>query len=259
VSTARDRPPEEAAEDTSFARGLRLLLTIADRGEIRADELGTVLDMPVSTVYRYLRTLTEFGFVDRRGAIYGLGPRLVIGMGSKVTSEQLIRLSDPVLRSLAAETGETALIMRRVGLSGICLHQVESPRGLRVVLEPEGVTPLHAGAMSRVLLAYAPPEILDEVLAQGLPALAPATPATVADLRRSLAEILATGVAVSEDELIPGAVAVAIPIFRNDGIVGAMAVIGPGTRCGPGWRNRARQRLAKAGGELMVALEAEGP
>ena len=35
MSTARDRPPEEAHEDTSFARGLRVLLTIADRGEIR--------------------------------------------------------------------------------------------------------------------------------------------------------------------------------------------------------------------------------
>ena len=40
MTTARDRPPEEAAEDTSFARGLRLLLTVADRGEVRADELG---------------------------------------------------------------------------------------------------------------------------------------------------------------------------------------------------------------------------
>ncbi len=39
MTTARDRPPEEAAEDTSFARGLRLLLTVADRGEVRADEL----------------------------------------------------------------------------------------------------------------------------------------------------------------------------------------------------------------------------
>jgi len=67
MTTARDRPPEEAAEDTSFARGLRLLLTVADRGEVRADELGTTLDMPLSTVYRYLRTLGDFGFVDRNG------------------------------------------------------------------------------------------------------------------------------------------------------------------------------------------------
>jgi len=65
--TARDRPPEEAAIDTSFARGLRLLLAVADRGEVRADDLAVILEMPVSTVYRYLRTLGEFGFVDKWG------------------------------------------------------------------------------------------------------------------------------------------------------------------------------------------------
>ena len=39
-TTARDHPPEEAGEDTSFARGLRILLTVADRGEVRAEELA---------------------------------------------------------------------------------------------------------------------------------------------------------------------------------------------------------------------------
>ena len=97
MTTARDRPPEEAAEDTSFARGLRVLLTIADRGEIRVDELSSLLDTPASTIYRYLRTLTEFGFVDRSLAGYRLGPRLVIGRGTNVSSEELIRVADPVL------------------------------------------------------------------------------------------------------------------------------------------------------------------
>ena len=85
-ATARDRPPEEAGEDTSFARGLRILLTSADRGEVRAEELSTLLETPTSTVYRYLRTLTEFGFVDRRDGRYLIGPRLIIGGGSNVTS-----------------------------------------------------------------------------------------------------------------------------------------------------------------------------
>ena len=82
MTTARDRPPEEAAEDTSFARGLRLLLTMADRGEVRADELGSLLEMPVSTAYRYLRTLgnsgsssaTAAGTASARNSSSGTGP-----------------------------------------------------------------------------------------------------------------------------------------------------------------------------------------
>src|SRR5919107_3451376 len=98
MATARDRPPEEAGEDTSFARGLRVLLTIADRGEIRADELASLLDTPISTIYRYLRTLSDFGFIDRQGAGYRLGPRLAINSGATVTAEALNRAADPVPR-----------------------------------------------------------------------------------------------------------------------------------------------------------------
>ncbi|MFL5689843.1 MAG: helix-turn-helix domain-containing protein, partial [Chloroflexota bacterium] len=97
MATARDRPPEEATEDTSFARGLRLLLTVADRGEARADELSSSLEMPLSTVYRYLRTLGDFGFVDRHGGVFRIGPKLLIGTGANVSSERLIRHADAAL------------------------------------------------------------------------------------------------------------------------------------------------------------------
>ena len=51
----------------------------------------------------------------------------MIGRGTNVSSEELIRLADPILRSLASETGETAAISRRIGLSAVCLHAVPSP------------------------------------------------------------------------------------------------------------------------------------
>ncbi len=256
MSTARDRPPEEAAEDSSFARGLRLLLTVADRGEIRADDLANVLGMPLSTAYRYLRTLAEFGFVDRHDGRYRLGPRLLIGTESRVSSERLTRHADPILRMLVDETGETAVVMRRVGLSAMCLHQVESRKGMRVVHEPGAMTPLFAGAMSRVLLAFAPPEILEEVIGQGLDPVTPETPSEQV-LRTGLDEIRAAGIAMSEGELIPGAVAMAVPIFREDGIVAALGLTGPDVRCGLTWRPGARRLLRDAAEALMAALADE--
>jgi DNA-binding IclR family transcriptional regulator len=254
MTTARDRPPEEAAEDTSFARGLRLLLTIADRGEVRADELSSVLDTPLSTVYRYLRTLAEFGFVDRHGAGYRLGPRLVIGAGANVSTEALIRISDPVLRMLAEETGETAFISRRVGLQAVCLHEIESSHPLRVTMEPGLATPIHAGAAARVLLAFAPPEILDEVLGQGLAPVTARTPAEM-QLRADLEDALATGVARSEGELIPGSVTIAVPIIREDGIVASIGVIGPDARCGLAWRARVARLLPGAARAITGGLD----
>jgi IclR family acetate operon transcriptional repressor len=255
VSTARDRPPEEAAEDTSFARGLRVLLTIADRGEIRADELSVLLDTPVSTIYRYLRTLAGFGFVDRQGAGYRLGPRLIIGSGTTITGEQLIRAAGPVLRMLVEETGETAVISRRVGLTAVCLDAVASPNPLRVSIEAGASFPLHAGALSKVLLAYAPPDILDEVIGAGLTSLTPATP-TEDRLRRDLAEIVATGLATSENEALAGTVSLGAPVLRGDGIVAGIAVVGPTARCGPAWRARVTGLLPDAALEVARRLGA---
>jgi DNA-binding IclR family transcriptional regulator len=255
-TTARDHPPEEAGEDTSFARGLRILLTIADRGEVRAEELSALLETPASTVYRYLRTLMEFGFVDRRDGRYLIGPRLVIGSGTNVTSEQLIRVADPVLRHLATETGETAVMMRRIGLSAVCLHQVESSNALRVAFEPGAMLPLHAGATNRVLLAFALPEIVDEVMAAGLEPITPDTP-TDATLLETLEDIRKTGIGRSEGELISGTVGIAAPVFRDGAIVGAVGVVGPADRCGLAWRSRVSRLLPDAARTIMDGLTDE--
>ena len=164
MTTARDRPPEEAAEDTSFARGLRVLLTIADRGEIRADELGTALDMSMSTVYRYLRTLTEFGFIERHEGGYALGPRLLIGTGANVSSEEL----DPGRRPVpaAARRGD-----RRDGrhqpphrpVGGLPARDPVRPGAARHAGSRRQPARSTSGALARALLAYAPAEVLDEV------------------------------------------------------------------------------------------------
>lgn len=253
MTTARDRPPEEAAEDTSFARGLRLLLTVADRGEVRADELGSLLEMPLSTVYRYLRTLGDFGFVDRNGGQFRLGPKLLIGTGANVSSERLMRHADAALRMLAQETGETAMVVRRIGLSSVCLHQIESPAPLRVTLEPGAMSPLYAGAPGRALLAFAPPEILDEILAQDIVRITEHTP-TEAELRASLGRIVMTGMATSVGELIEGSVSMAAPVFREDGIVGAIALIGPEFRCDEAWQVHAGRLLQEAARAINAEL-----
>lgn len=255
--TARDLEPGEIEEATSFARGLRVILTVADRGEARADELSTLLDIPLSSVYRYLRTLTEFGFVDRRGGRYRLGPRLSIGSGSRVTSQRVVRMADPVLRHLAEETGETAVVFRRVGLSAVCLHEVESPDPLRIVLDPGSMMPLHAGAPGRVLLAYAPSEVIEEVLAAGITPVTATTPDEAA-VRESLTTIQRDGYAISEGELVLGSVAVAVPLIRADGIVGSIALVGPAVRCDAPWRARARRLLVSGAETIVGSLSDDG-
>lgn len=247
LTTALDRPPEEAAEDTSFARGLRVFLTVADRGEIRADELSTLLETPLSTIYRYLRTLTEFGFVERQGAGYRLGSRLhVLGAGSAISAEELIRVAEPVLVTVAESTGETAFISRRIGVAAVCLAQVASPQALRVVLEPDQAGPLHIGAVGQVLLAFAPVEVQEAALVDI---------AGAAAIRRSLEAIAAEAIAADTGETFLGVTTVAVPVLREDGIVAALCVAAPTERAGRRWQARTRGVLRRSATEIQASLD----
>ena len=111
--------------------------------------------------------------------------------------------------------------------------------------------PLHRGALAKVLLAYAPTEILDEFLAQE-PSATPGLRRK--ELKKDLAAILASGVARSEGEYISGTVTIAVPIIREDGIVAAIGVIGPDERCGMTWRARVARIMPGAAAVIVGSL-----
>jgi DNA-binding IclR family transcriptional regulator len=52
-------------------------------------------------------------------------------------------------------------------------------------------------------------------------------------------------------------VALAAPVFQEDGIVGAIALIGPAFRCGPEWRARASRLLQEASRVINAGLAEE--
>lgn len=233
------RPDDDAGDDSSFARGLRVLLAVAARPGVRADELAAGLGAPVSTVYRYLRTLAEAGFVERRGGAYHLGPRIVIGGDANVTSALLVAAAGPVLASLADRAGETALLVRRVGTAAVLLDAAEPPRPLRVVAPTGETGPLTGDPLGLVLLAFAPEAVLAE------------TPGVTRGIRAELRRIAAAGVAVGESEVPDRVVTVAVPILREEGIAGALGLRGPADRCDAAWRERA-ERLLREGATAVV-------
>jgi DNA-binding IclR family transcriptional regulator len=145
----------------------------------------------------------------------------MIGSGANVTAEELIRASDPVLRLLEEETGETALIVRRIGLGVVCLHEVSSRQPLRVSFGSGASLPLQTGAFGKAVLAFAPPDVQDEVLASN----PPATGSDEERLRADLAEIVRSGVARSVGEVFSGRTG-SSPRSASPGRKGAAALHG---------------------------------
>lgn len=241
---------QQLPDGSSLARGLSVLRAITHRGHARVSAIAADLDIPVSTVYRYLRTLREFELVEDSDGEYTPGPALAIAAVGGVTRSMLVELADPVLEKLSRATGETASLTVRIGSYAMCIHQRESRHQLRLAFTVGQVLPLYAGAGSRVLLAYAPDEILREVLARDLQSYSSNTPDR-GSLARHLKSTRLSGIATSRGEFTPGSVAVAAPVFRAGSIVCAVTVAGPGFRCTPAWQVNTKRAL----GEATVVLE----
>ena len=111
--------------------------------------------------------------------------------------------------------------------------------------------PLHAGASSRAMLAFAPPELRRQILDGPLEALTPRTIVDREKLGDELVQNAREGVTVSFGERQPGAGSVAAPLLAEDGhAVGAISVCGPVDRFDEEVVRRLRPRVRAAADEI---------
>lgn len=240
-------------DSSSFARGLEVLAALADHGPMRADVIAARTGMPASTVYRYIRSLVAFGFLESRDGVYAPGERLAQLTRVSTWTDQLLRLGAPILQNLAALSGETAMLTVRVGHSAQVIDRVESPQAMRLSFQPGSLHPIYAGASAKVLLAYAPAAVVEDVVAHGLTPLTPSTP-DEDKLRRQLAAIRGNGYSVTHAEADMHAVAVAVPVFRDNTCICGLSIAGPAYRFEPARAHQLISLVRKEGRQLSDAL-----
>jgi IclR family KDG regulon transcriptional repressor len=131
------------------------------------------------------------------------------------------------MRHLAEQTGETIVltVLNDNADRAVCIERIESRYDLRLHLEVGGQSYLHAGASSKVLLAYLPAEAVSDLAGGvGLPALADDTITDLPTLEEELERIREQGYAFSREETDRGAWGLAAPIL--DGSLSVIAGIG---------------------------------
>jgi DNA-binding IclR family transcriptional regulator len=124
-----------------------------------------------STLLRLAASLERRGYLARlEDRSWRLGPA-ASRLGAVYQSAfDLGDLVEPLLQSLAAETGETATFNVRDGDVRVCLYRVESKARLRDHVRQGEVLPLERGAGGRVLLAYSGEagEVYDRIRSRGV-------------------------------------------------------------------------------------------
>jgi DNA-binding IclR family transcriptional regulator len=231
-----------------------VLVCVAESGEVRADQIATEVGVPLSTVYRYLRTLRELDLIEERDGSYVPGWKLLEMSGQDLAHTRLVELGHSFLREISQATGETAVLTVRAGTQALCLRQVESHHARRMAFRISQLLPLYAGAGQRMLLAHAPQSVIDRVLENPLRHITERTLDRRAVIKE-LEQIRRNGFLVTHGELSEGAVAVAVPVFAGGEIACSLTVAGPENRCGPAWQANARATLVATGNRLADVLD----
>lgn len=242
---------------TSLGKGLAVLAALADFGPMRVDALADHTGLPASTVYRYVREMVAFGFIEPRDGVYVAGERLAQLARTAGWSDRLTQYSSSVLADLSASSGETALLTVRVGCSALVVDRVESPQAIRLSFQRGGLLPLHAGASAKVLLAYSPPAVIDDVVEHALPA-EPAKAAAERRLRTQLAEVRRNGHTITSGEADPHAIGIAVPVFRGDRFACGLSIAGPEYRIDAARARELCELLRAAGQQLTQTLTVAG-
>jgi DNA-binding IclR family transcriptional regulator len=198
--------------------------------------LSEHLGPPKSTLHRFLCSLHQHGILrqDETSKRWLLGYRLLVWGRLAEQSTALHHIAKPVMHDLVARTGETALLTVCHDREVVCVEKVESSHSVRLALEVGARRPLHAGASSKVLMAYLPGEEIEQIVReQGLPKLCVNTITDREELSAELDSIRERGYAQSIEETDQGAWGVATPIRdHNDDVIAAIGLAGPSSRFG---------------------------
>lgn len=209
---------------------LRVLdLFTVERPSWSVTEVARELEMPTATAHRILRALEGRAYLAKVGSRYRLG-FAAIDLGRRATASVDLRSRlRTVLRTLANSTGETALLTvydeNRHG--SLCVDRIETTHSLRLTIEIGRVTPIHAGASAKALLAFLDPAVIEEVLSQRLEQLGPGTIGDPDVLREQLEEIRRRGWASSYEENNVGAWGIAAPIIVGGRLVASIGFAAP--------------------------------
>ncbi len=216
-------------------------------------EIAEELRLPSATTHRIVRALAEREYLMRTESGYRLGLAAIdLGHRGQLSLDLRWRLRS-VLRRLAGRVEETALLTVRDDArnGSMCIDRIESARSLRLSIDIGRVTPIHAGASGKALLAFSNEHIRADVLSQPLVEVGPATITDPAELEKELAKIRRRGWAVSYEENDIGAWGAAAPILSNDLVIASIGFAAPIA----GYRERETDKMAQFA--VDAAREAE--
>ena len=235
-STPRPRGGKPARGEPVVDRALRLLSAFeAHDGALSLEQLSVEADLPKATALRLARRLTEWGALERTPqGEYVIGLRLLEIAMLSPRGQGLRTIALPYLEDLHHATGQHVQLAVRDGHESVLVERLSAHGAPEVHYRMGGHyrvggrAPLRITGVGRVLLAFGPRELRQEVLAGDLGSPFEEGASTPDQLRKILAQVRQEGVAIVSMARPTPMTSVAAPIFgpAQEAIAG-LSVLAP--------------------------------
>jgi IclR family transcriptional regulator, pca regulon regulatory protein len=204
-----------------LAKGLAVIRAFtSDRTALSLSEIAGITDMPAATTRRCLLTLEELGYVTRSGRDFLLRPKVLELGAAYLESMNIEQLTKTHLEELARNTGDSAALCVLDGVEVVYVARASIRTLMRLEAHVGSRFPAHATSTGRVLLAGLSADRLKQYLSSTpFEALTDRTVTDPAKLRSLIEDCQRTGYSAVEDELAYGVVALAVPVFDQQGRV----------------------------------------
>ncbi len=250
--------PADRTTVRAVSRALALLRAFTPgRPRLTLAEAALAAALDKGTARRLLLTLMDQGLVRQDGSgRYALTLRM-LELAASVETGGLREEARPVMVRLAAATGATVFLSVADGPPGaLCLERVHGHDPVRVHWWGVGShMPWNCGAGPRLLLAYMAQEAIAAALAEPR-VLTPHSETDMPRLRSHLEVVRARGFEVTQDDVVVGLSAVAMPVRDAGGAVMAALSLGGLTALlvGPEGMPRWLDELGAAAAEISSHL-----
>jgi len=196
-------------------------------------ELANHLDHSKTSVYNYLTTLEEEGYVKKTRSEYQLSLKF-LDLGTFVKHrEAVFEAAKPELEKLAQESDEIINLVVEENGRSVYLHREIGEKAIKHEEYPGYRGHLHNTAAGKAILAQMPRDQVESILdRRGLPSTTKHTITDRAELYDELDRIREQGYALDKGESMEGFRCVAAPVINNrtDQVKGAISVSGPRSR-----------------------------
>ncbi|UYM06753.1 IclR family transcriptional regulator [Solicola gregarius] len=207
-----EKRPTESVQ--SLERGLSVIRAFSARNpRMTLSQVAKETGLTRATARRFLHTLVSLGYTATDGREFWLRPHVLELGYAYLSSISLPELATPHLRLLVDKVDESSSVSVLDGADVVYVARVPTRRIMTVSISVGTRFPAYATSMGRVLLAGAPPERVDELLADTeFEALTPKTITTIDKLVAELDRVRERGWAMVDQELELGLRSIAAPI-----------------------------------------------